>query len=308
MNSGPDRLRLKSASSGVPDQCGRTIVVTGASGGIGEAAARSLARAGARVILAVRDLEKGRRIAATMTGKVEVRRLDLSHLSSVRDFAESLGTGIDVLVNNAGVMGAPFGKTADGFETHLGVNHLGPFALTGLLLPRIRDRVVIVSSHAHRYGRVRLDDLHFERGRYGASEAYAQSKLANLQFGFELHRRLSAAGSMLRVVAAHPGLARSNLLTNSQATWRLRITRLVQSCLGQSAECGALPLLGAATADIASGSYIGPGGWGELRGRPKIVESSAAARDSEAAGKLWAISEALTGVRYGFEMLTGGRR
>jgi NAD(P)-dependent dehydrogenase (short-subunit alcohol dehydrogenase family) len=282
----------------IGDLEGRTVIVTGASSGIGAATARALAVAGARVIAAVRDLDKGRHTTAGMRGRVEVRHLDLSDLASVRQFADGINDDIDVLVNNAGVMGVPHTRTVDGFELQLGTNHLGPFALTGLVLPRLRDRVVTVSSQAHRQGRLRLDDLHAERGRYDASAAYAASKLANLLFAYELHRRLQAAGSPLRSLAAHPGLARSNLLHQAAPTLRLRITAFAQRHLGQPTAAGARPLLYAATADLPGGSYVGPDGFYQLRGHPTLVDSSAASKDPGAAAALWDLSEQLTGAAF----------
>ena len=191
---------------------GRTVVVTGANSGIGRAAARALAADGARVVLAVRDPTKGCAAAATMTGDVSVRQLDLADLASVRAFAEDVTETIDVLINNAGLMLPPFGRTTDGFELQFGTNHLGHFALTNLLLPRIRGRVVTVSSNGHRAGTLDFDDLNWERRPYRAFPAYAQSKLANLLFTAELHRRLTEAGSPVLATAAHPGMAATNLL------------------------------------------------------------------------------------------------
>ena len=188
----------------VPRQEGRRFVVTGASSGIGLETAKALAAAGAQVVLGVRDLDRGRAAADQMSGDVEVALLDVSDLSSVRTFADDLGP-VDVLVNNAGVLGLPFGVSPDGVELHLATNHLGHFALTNLLLPRLRDRVVVVGSASHRSGVLDLDDLGWERRRYVPFAAYAASKLANLLFLAELQRRLTASGSTLRVTGAHPG-------------------------------------------------------------------------------------------------------
>lgn len=281
-------------------QQGRTVVVTGASSGIGAATARALAQAGAKVILAVRNPEKGRKVAATMAGETDVRQLDLSDLASVHRFTAEVPDHIDVLINNGGIMGVPYHRTVDGFEMHIATNHLGPFALTGLLLPHVRDRIVTVSSQAHRQGRIDLDDLNYERGGYDPSAAYARSKLAGLLFAYELHRRLCEAGSPLRSLAAHPGLSQSNLMHQAADTRRLRITALAQRRLGQPADKGALPLLFAATADLPSGSYVGPDGFFELRGRPTIVDSNAASKDPETAARLWQVSQHLTGVTYDF--------
>src|SRR3954464_7873739 len=240
------------------DQSGRIAVVTGANSGIGFHAARELAAHGAKVILAVRDTEgKGAGAAARMTGDVEVRKLDLADLASVRSFAAGVDGPLDLLVNNAGVMAPPRRETADGFELQLGTNHLGHFALTGLLLARLlagdEPRVVTVSSGAHRMGRIDFDDPQSER-RYRRWGAYGQSKLANLLFAFELQRR---AGLALLSVAAHPGYAATNLQGRSLGVFN----RL----LAQSAASGALPALYAATADVPPAAYVGPGGPQEMR-------------------------------------------
>jgi NAD(P)-dependent dehydrogenase (short-subunit alcohol dehydrogenase family) len=288
----------------MPDQSGRTFVVTGANSGIGLAAARELAASGARVVLAVRDTAKGEAAAAGLSGNPEVRALDLADLASVRAFAEGLDRNIDVLVNNAGVMATPHRTTADGFELQLGTNHLGHFALTGLLLARIQDRVLTISSGAHRMGRINFDDLQSERS-YRRWPAYGQSKLANLLFMYELQRRLDAAGSPLRSVAAHPGWAATNLQFHTESI-QDRIMGLVNRIFAQSDEQGAWPTLYAATTpDLPGGSYVGPDGFLEQRGNPKRVGSSAAARDENTARRLWEVSEELTGVRYEFGVAAG---
>src|SRR5262245_54874581 len=205
----------KWTAADMPSQEGRTVVVTGANSGIGLVAARELGRAGARVVLAVRDPDRGAKAAESVPGEREVRRLDLSDLASVRAFAEAWDGELDVLVNNAGVMAPPKGLTKDGFELQIGTNHLGHFALTNLLLPSITDRVVTVSSPAHRMGKVHLDDLNWERRRYQRWPAYGQSKLANLLFTLELQRRLDEAGSDVRALAAHPGYAATNLQSHT---------------------------------------------------------------------------------------------
>jgi NAD(P)-dependent dehydrogenase (short-subunit alcohol dehydrogenase family) len=283
----------------IPAMTGRTVVVTGANSGIGRAAARALAAREARVVLAVRDPDKGRRAAAAMTGHVEVRRLDLADLASVRTFAEDLTGPVDVLINNAGVMIPPLTRTADGFELQFGTNHLGHFALTNLLLPRIRQRVVTVSSTGHRMGSIDFDDLNWERKPYRAMAAYAQSKLANLLFTAELQRRLTAAGSPVIATAAHPGMAATNLL-RSDGRRRVRhlVERAANGLLAQSADDGALPTLYAAVADVAGNSYAGPGGFLEGRGAPKLVGRSARAQDPRVARRLWEVSEELTGVGF----------
>jgi NAD(P)-dependent dehydrogenase (short-subunit alcohol dehydrogenase family) len=282
----------------LPDQSGRTVLITGANSGIGLTAARALAARGARVVLAVRDEEKGRRAAQTISGRTEVRRLDLADLASVRAFADGWEGGIDVLVNNAGIMGVPEARTKDGFEAQIGTNHLGHFALTGLLLQHVGDRVVTIASLNHRMGRIRLDDLNWERRRYRRWPAYGQSKLANLLFTLELQRRLTGAGSPLRAVAAHPGYTSTNLQSHTGNAVQNALMAIGNRVIGQSDEMGALPTLYAATQDLPGGSYVGPDGRGELRGHPALVGRSAAASDAETAARLWELSEQLTGVRY----------
>ncbi|MBF8188348.1 SDR family NAD(P)-dependent oxidoreductase [Nonomuraea sp. K274] len=287
------------SASDVPSMTGRTVVVTGANSGIGRAAARALAARDARVVFAVRDLEKGREAAAATTGHIEVRQLDLADLSSVRAFAEDFTEPVDVLINNAGVMIPPLSRTADGFELQFGTNHLGHFALTNLLLPRIRERVVTVSSNGHKVGSIDFDDLNWERKPYRAMAAYAQSKLANLLFTSALQRRLAQVGSPLIATAAHPGMAATNLL---KFDGRRRVRHLVQKAaaglFAQGDDDGALPTLYAAVARIPGDSYAGPSGFLEGRGSPKLVGRSAKARDAEVAHRLWEVSEELTGVVF----------
>ena len=280
----------------MPAQSGRTAVVTGATSGLGLATARALAAAGARVVLAVRDLDRGTAAAADLPGQVEVRRLDLADLESVREFATGWSGPLDVLVNNAGVMWVPAGETVDGFETHLGTNHLGPFALTNLLLPHVSDRVVTVSSATHRMGAIDLDDLNWRRRPYSPTAAYAASKLANLLFTLELQRRLAAAGSRVRALAAHPGWAATNLQAQSGSRAVDLIGRVGNRVVAQSDEAGARPTLFAATADLPGASYVGPDGFGEVRGYPALVGRTAAASDPEVAKRLWELSARLTGV------------
>jgi NAD(P)-dependent dehydrogenase (short-subunit alcohol dehydrogenase family) len=279
----------------LPDQTGRTVVVTGATSGLGRVTAAELARAGARVVLAVRDPDRGRRVAATMDGAVEVRRLDLADLTSVRAFAAGWTGDLDVLVNNAGIMMVPAGRTADGFELQLGTNHLGHFALTVLLLPHVTDRVVTVASGMHRAGRIDLDDLNWRTRRYSPTGAYGQSKLANLLFTLELQRRLSAAGSPVRALAAHPGWAATALQGRTRNPLADAAMRLGNLVLAQSDAAGARPVLTAATADLPGGSYLGPSGPGEMRGRPTLVGRSPAASDPDLARRLWTASAELTG-------------
>jgi NAD(P)-dependent dehydrogenase (short-subunit alcohol dehydrogenase family) len=281
----------------IPEQAGRTFVITGANSGIGLGAAQALAAHGARVVLAVRDTDKGRRAAETINGETEVRRLDLADLASVRAFARDFETDIDVLINNAGVMNVPFATTADGFEMQIGTNHLGHFALTNLLLPRITERVVVVASGAHRFGKIRLDDLNWERG-YRRHGAYGQAKLANLLFMTELQRRLSATDSPVKVTGAHPGWAATNLQSRSGNRLENGLMKVGNRLFAQDQDMGALPTLYAATADLPGNAYIGPDGRFELRGHPAPVSRSRAATDEETARKLWELSEQLTGVAF----------
>jgi NAD(P)-dependent dehydrogenase (short-subunit alcohol dehydrogenase family) len=281
----------------IPDQTGRTFVVTGANSGIGASTARVLAAAGASVVLACRDTAKGAAAAAAMPGDVQVRRLDLAELASVRAFADGVDR-LDVLINNAGVMALPHGTTADGFERQLGTNHLGHFALTGLLLPRTADRIVTLSSGVHRAGKIDCDDPNFERRRYNRWSAYAQSKLANLMFAYELQRRLRAASSPLKSLAAHPGYASTELQSHT-GTYQDRVMALGNRLIGQSAEMGALPSLYAAVvATVRGGEFVGPSGRLGLHGHPKIVGSTRASKDPAAAARLWSLSQRLTGVDY----------
>jgi NAD(P)-dependent dehydrogenase (short-subunit alcohol dehydrogenase family) len=282
----------------LPSLTGRTVVVTGANSGLGLATARELARAGARVVLAVRDVARGERAAATIEGSTEVRSLDLASLDSVRAFAGGWTGDLDVLVNNAGIMMVPAGRTADGFELQFGTNHLGHFALTNLLLPHITDRVVTVSSGMHRQGTIDLADLNWDRRAYNATKAYGQSKLANLLFTLELQRRLADAGSRVRALAAHPGYAATNLQGrsgNSVLDGAMRVANLV---IAQSDAQGALPTLAAATRDLPGGSYLGPDGFQELRGYPTLVGRTPEASDPELAARLWTASAELTGVDF----------
>jgi NAD(P)-dependent dehydrogenase (short-subunit alcohol dehydrogenase family) len=276
----------------------RTYVVTGANSGIGLAAARALGRAGARVVLAVRDVAKGETAAASIEGRAEVRHLDLADLASVEAFAAAWDEDLDVLINNAGVMAVPERRTTDGFELQIGTNHLGHFALTNRLLPRIGDRVVAIASGAHRTGSIRLDDLNWERGGYQRWRAYGQSKLANLLFASELQRRLDAAGSSVRSLAAHPGWAATNLQSHSESRLQAALLAIGNRLIAQSEEMGALPTLYAATQDLPGDSYVGPDGFQEGRGHPKLVGRSGAARDAETARRLWDLSEELTGVTF----------
>ncbi|MFF0087313.1 oxidoreductase [Streptomyces canus] len=295
----------------VPDQSGRVAVVTGANSGIGYVTARELARRGARVLLACRSEARGagagERLVAEVPGaEVQFARLDLGDLSSVREFAAAYPHDrLDLLINNAGVMALPYGTTADGFETQFGTNHLGHFALTGLLLPTLLEtpaaRVVTVSSTAHALANIDIGDLNSER-RYRRWVAYARSKTANLLFVHELARRLAAHGSDVVAAAAHPGYAATNLQTAGpkMAGRRAaeRFMRVGNRFFAQSADAGALPTLYAATApDVPPDSFTGPslGGW---RGSPAPSWRAPWTRDDRASPRLWTASEELTGVTY----------
>ena len=293
----------------VPDQSGRTAVVTGANSGIGFEAAATLARRGARTVLACRDTGKAEaaaaRISAAAPGaSVPVVRLDLASLDSIRAAADQILATcgqIDLLINNAGLMWPPYGKTADGFELQFGTNHLGHFALTGLvleaMLPVPGSRVVTVSSNGHRTGRIDFADLQSER-HYGRMAAYAQSKLANLMFTYELQRRLHAAGAPTAALAAHPGVAFTELTRNLPGVIKSAYPA-IGGLFSQSAAMGALPTLRAATDPAAAGGeYYGPGGLVQAKGYPVRVSSNAKSRDRAAQRRLWAESQRLTGVTY----------
>jgi NAD(P)-dependent dehydrogenase (short-subunit alcohol dehydrogenase family) len=293
----------------IPEQRGRVAVVTGSNTGLGFQTARLLAERGATVVLAVRDLERGRqaaeRIAASApSAAVRLQRLDLASLASVREAAAELVAqhpAIDLLINNAGVMYPPRQTTVDGFELAFGINHLGHFALTGLLLPALLpvagSRVVTVSSIAHRVrAGIHFDDLQLERG-FDRMKAYGQSKLANLLFTYELQRRLAPAGTT-SALAAHPGASNTELIRNSPTVLRA-LARPLAPIVAQSAARGALTTLRAATDPAAlGGQYYGPDGVAEMRGHPTLVSSSAQSHDPDIQRRLWAVSEELTGVRY----------
>jgi NAD(P)-dependent dehydrogenase (short-subunit alcohol dehydrogenase family) len=284
-----------------PRQEGRRFVVTGASGGLGLAATEQLVAFGAHVVMAVRDVAKGeaarRGLRPGLTGSTEVRRLDVADLASVREFAETVDA-VDVLVNNAGVMAVPFARSPDGFELQLATNHLGHFALTNLLLPRLTDRVVVVSSNAHRRGRLDLDDLDWQRRGYRPAAAYAASKLANLQFLGELHRRLCALDSPLRAVGAHPGSTATGITGHTGSGLMTRVGAFGHALTGMPAWRGALTIVHAAVADVPGNAFVGPSGPAQLHGWPTLVGRSADAADAAAARALWERSEELTGVTF----------
>jgi len=295
----------------VPDQHGRTVVITGANSGIGFEAAKALAERGATVVLACRDTDRAglaadRIRADAPNADIRITQLDLASLASVRAAAERLRADhlrIDLLINNAGLMIPPYGRTEDGFELQFGTNHLGHFAFTGLLLDRMvgvpGSRIVTVSSNAHKGGRINFDDLQSAQ-RYSRMAAYGQSKLANLLFTYELQRRLAEAGAQTIAVAAHPGGSRTELTRNTPPLFR-PATGILMRIIGQSAAMGALPTLRAAVDDaVRGGDYYGPDGRSEQTGHPKLVESNALSHDTAAARRLWIESERLTGISYPF--------
>ena len=288
-------------------QAGRRAIVTGANIGVGYDTALALAGKGCAVVLACRNLEKAEAARAQIQkvhpeAALECMALDLSSLRSVRAFAKAFAgkhERLDLLINNAGIMMPPYTLTEDGFESQLAANYLGHFALTGLLLPLIRKqtgaRIVSLASLAHNWGEIRLDDPHFQT-RYNKRAAYGQSKLACLMFAYELNRRLQTAGDKTLSVAAHPGVAATNLAQHFP-----KFLSVLFPLVGQSAADGALPTLYAALgADIAGGDYCGPRSMGQMRGAPVKVGSNRMSRDKALAGKLWEMSEQLTGVRYAF--------
>lgn len=287
-------------ASNLTDQSGKVAVVTGANSGLGKVTATELARAGARVILACRNVEAGKAAAAEMPGDVQVSALDLADLNSVKSFAETVDGPVDLLINNAGVMATPQRKTAQGFELQFGTNHLGHFALVGQLLNRLKaapaPRVVVLSSNAHKAGKINLDDLQSEQ-KYSRWGAYGQSKLANLMYAYEFARRATAANSPILVTAAHPGYAATSL-QNKTESWQDHLMQVGNAVLAQSAEAGAWPTLYAATQDLPSGTYVGPLGFQQLRGYPGPVGSTKASKDEAVAARLWDVSEQLTGVTY----------
>lgn len=274
----------------MPSQKGRTWLITGATSGIGLAATRAASRAGATVVLAVRNVVKGEAVAASLPGQASVLPLDLGSLASVRRAAE-LTPAVDVLVNNAGRVATRRTLTEDGFECLLGTNALGPFAYTNLVVDRVADRVVIVGSSAHKSGVLDLGDPHFARRRWSVAAAYAQSKLADLVWGLGLARRLTG----IDVQLCHPGWAGTNI---SDATGNARLDRVVTAAnrlLGQSPEQGAEPTLFAATQDLPNCSYVGPSGAREMRGHPRLVGRTAAASDPALADRFWSFAAGATG-------------
>lgn len=295
----------------IPSQTGRIAIVTGASGGLGLATARMLARKGATVILAVRSTDKGTQAkAAILSGQpdaeIHVMPLDLTDLDNVRGFAESFASSyptLDLLINNAGVMIPPYSKTKQGFELQMGTNHFGHYALTARLFPLLArtpgSRIVSVSSNAHRMGRLDLDDLDWQKRKYKAWQAYGDSKLANLYFTLELDRRIKTAGLDILAAAAHPGLARTDLDRTSGPV------KLFFRLFGQDAHMGALPTVRAATdPQLRGGEYLGPGGAMRMKGYPVLETPTQLAQNAELANRLWQLSEARTGLTFEFTQLS----
>jgi NAD(P)-dependent dehydrogenase (short-subunit alcohol dehydrogenase family) len=307
---------MKWTAADIPSLTGKTAIVTGANSGLGLETSAGLAAAGARVVMACRDPGRGASALAQVQGRapgtqVELMPLDLADLGSVRRFAQEFVRNhprLDILCNNAGVMALPHQKTRDGFEMQIGTNHLGHFALTGLLLDSLTAapgaRIVNVASLAHRWATgFDPDDLHFERRPYKKWVAYSYSKLANLLFTFELARRLDKSAPRVVAAAAHPGYSATNLQFVGPAQENSAIGRFFMQIgnvlFGQPASMGALPTLYAATMpDVASGDYLGPGGFREIKGHPRKVGCRRDARDPALAARLWAASEKATGVRY----------
>jgi NAD(P)-dependent dehydrogenase (short-subunit alcohol dehydrogenase family) len=281
----------------LPSFSGRTVIVTGANSGLGLVTARELARVGAKTILAVRNTTKGEQAAATMTGDVEVRKLDLQDLASVRAFADGID-GADVLINNAGIMAVPYAQTVDGFESQIGTNHLGHFALTNLLLPKVRDRVVTVASMMHVIGRINLKDLNWKSRPYLAWPAYGQSKLANLLFTKELQRRLDGAGSRVKAIVAHPGYSATELQSHSAGLFG-KVFQTGNSLVATTPDFGARQTLYAASQDLPGNTYVGPrfAMWGPTGPTPL---RSPLARDAKTATALWELSEQLTDTKFPF--------
>lgn len=298
----------------IPPQSGRIAIVTGANDGLGFQTTLALSKTGMKVVMACRSLKKGNKaleeiIRQVPEANLELMRLDLSKLSSVRAFAEEYmlkHKQLDVLINNAGIMVPPYEVTEDGFESQLGVNYLGHFLLTGLLMPLLEktpdSRVVSLSSNAHKGGKIHFDDLQFSK-KYSAFTAYSQSKLACLIFAKELQRKLDKAGSKVLSVAAHPDMSDTNLFKHVPKFVTAIFGGLIRSLMVQSPENGAKPTLYAALGtDIQGGDYIGPDGWQELKGEAVKVKGTKLSEDMEVAKKLWDVSEKLTGLKFNFNL------
>ena len=289
----------------IPDQKGRVVIVTGATSGLGKEAARVLAGKNARVIMAVRNVNKGEDVAGEIrnefqNAEVSVRDLDLSSLESIKKFAEGIIKDferLDILINNAGIMMCPYSKTADGFEIQMGTNHLGHFAMTGQLLPLMKktegSRIVVTSSAAHRMGNIDFPDLNWEERKYNPSKAYGDSKLANLLFTYELADKLGKNGDAPKVTAAHPGWTRTELQRHSGGI------RFLNNFFSQGPDMGVLPTLRAAVdPEAKSGDYYGPARFFEMQGYPVKVKSNSRSHDKKAARQLWEYSEKMTGISF----------
>jgi len=286
-----DRRMGKWTAVDLPDMTGRTVLITGAGRGLGLITARELGRVGARVVLGVRSPEQGRRAIAGLPGDFDVRRLDVSDLGSVREFAQEWTGDLDVLINNAGVMDVPAARTADGLDMQTATNYTGPFALTGLLLPHLTDRVVSVTSQLHRQSKLDVADLDWRSRTYHPMHAYRDSKLAVVLFSLELQRRLTASGSRVKSVLAHPGIATTSLAAHSSANAVNRLAFLLND-----PEHGALPVLFAATQDVPGNAYVGPDGFGSIKGHPTVRRPGRVGLDEAKAADLWQATATLTGV------------
>ncbi|WP_446224682.1 oxidoreductase [Nocardia sp. IBHARD005] len=284
----------------IADQSGRTFVITGANGGLGAETTKVLAGKGATVIMACRNASKAQPIADAIPGDVRVAALDLADLASVREFAAQQGE-FDVLINNAGLMNVPFSRTADGFETQFGVNHLGHFALTGLLLDRVRDRVVSIASIAHKQTpKLWIDDLNYENRRYQRNLAYAQAKLANLMFGRELQRRLTEAGSAKKSYAVHPGVSATDLFARTETPLDLVSKPFIKLIGHAPAKAAHSTLFAATEPDADPTTYWGPNRLMQSQGPVEACPSSKISRDPELLRRLWEESERMTGISYKF--------
>jgi NAD(P)-dependent dehydrogenase (short-subunit alcohol dehydrogenase family) len=299
-------------TNNIPDLTGKVIIVTGGNSGLGYEAVKAFAKKGAKVYMTSRSIEKGQNAQKQILDEVsdaaiEVAQLNLADLSSVRKFANEFAGSedrLDVLLNNAGIMMTPYSVTADGFENQFGTNHLGHFALTGLLMKTIsktpESRIVNVSSIAHKGGSFDFNDLLYSNGKtYDPMKAYRRSKLANLLFTYELQRRLSSAGNGTIAAAAHPGVSMTNLANHLTNNLLLKILTPIVGLLLHSPAQGALPEIRAAVdPSVQGGQYFGPDGWREMKGNPVLVESNKASHNEDDAKKLWEVSEQLTGVKF----------
>ena len=289
----------------IPDQANKVIIITGATSGLGKQAAKVLLQKNATVIMAVRNIEKAQKIAADFGNditkeNIDIRELDLNNLTSIKDFVKGVSTDykkLDILINNAGIMMCPYSKTKDGFEIQMGTNHLGHFALTGLLMPLLKStkdsRIVATSSIAHKQGNIDFTDLNWEKREYKTTKAYSDSKLANLYFAYELQRKYKNDSDAPKITIAHPGWTKTELDRHSG------LAKFIGNMVAQTVEMGTLPSLRAATdLNANSGDYFGPKGMMEMRGYPVKVKSTELSHELEPAKKLWDLSEQLTNIKY----------